>query len=89
MNDNNSLADEMFLRFMIPHHQEAIDMSRKALPEVKRPEVRSLVLSIIQGQEQEIRRMKGLLEAKQSNPGTTAVSVLLDPLGIFRKRGVR
>jgi uncharacterized protein (DUF305 family) len=56
------MADEMFLRMMIPHHQRAIDMSEKALQRSERPEVKDLARTIIDEQSAEIKQMKGYLE---------------------------
>jgi uncharacterized protein (DUF305 family) len=56
------MADEMFLRMMIPHHQRAIDMSEEALQRSERPEVKDLARTIIDEQSAEIKQMKGYLE---------------------------
>jgi uncharacterized protein (DUF305 family) len=55
--------DRDFIDAMIPHHQSAIDMSRAALPYLKRKEVHDLAQDIITVQQIEIERMQGWLEA--------------------------
>jgi uncharacterized protein (DUF305 family)/uncharacterized membrane protein len=55
-------ADAMFLRMMIPHHQDAIDMSEEALERAEHPEVKELAQTIIDEQSAEIELMQGYLE---------------------------
>jgi uncharacterized protein (DUF305 family) len=54
-------TDAAFLRMMIPHHQQAIDMSEEALDEAEHPELRELAQSIIDEQSAEIELMQGYL----------------------------
>lgn len=54
----SSSIDMHFIEQMIPHHQDAITMSRSALTKAKRPEVKLLAQSIINSQTKEIDRMK-------------------------------
>jgi uncharacterized protein (DUF305 family) len=54
-------ADAMFLRMMIPHHQQAIQMSRVALERAEHPETRQLAEQIIAEQSAEIESMRGYL----------------------------
>jgi uncharacterized protein (DUF305 family) len=54
--------DRAFIEAMIPHHQSAIDMSRAATPNLKRPEIRDLAHDIITTQQVEIDRMEGWLK---------------------------
>jgi uncharacterized protein (DUF305 family) len=55
-------TDAAFLRMMIPHHQQAIDMSEEALDEAEHPEIRELAQKIIDEQTAEIKLMQGYLE---------------------------
>lgn len=60
--DLNKLAaspnfDRDFIEAMLPHHQSAIDMSRSAMPNLKKAEVRDLANDIITTQQTEIDRM--------------------------------
>ncbi len=56
------VTDAMFLSMMIPHHQQAIDMSKQALDKAKRPEIKDLARKIIDEQSTEIKLMKGYLQ---------------------------
>ena len=47
-------TDAMFLRMMIPHHEQAIQMSREALDKADHPEIRQLAEQIIAEQSAEI-----------------------------------
>jgi uncharacterized protein (DUF305 family) len=55
-------TDAMFLQMMIPHHQQAIQMSRQALGSAKHPELRHLAEQIINQQSVEIELMQGYLQ---------------------------
>jgi uncharacterized protein (DUF305 family) len=55
-------TDAAFLRMMIPHHQQAIEVSEEALDEAEHPEIRELAHSIIDKQSSEIKLMQGYLE---------------------------
>jgi uncharacterized protein (DUF305 family) len=54
------IADEQFLRSMIPHHSGAILMCREA--SITDPEIVTLCEQIIQSQRDEINQMKAILE---------------------------
>jgi uncharacterized protein (DUF305 family) len=54
-------ADAMFLRMMIPHHEQAIRMSREAVDSAEHPEIRHLAEQIIAEQSAEIELMRGFL----------------------------
>jgi uncharacterized protein (DUF305 family) len=58
---NGDAADAMFLRMMIPHHEQAIQMSREALSEAEHSEIRHLAEQIIAEQSAEIKLMRGYL----------------------------
>jgi uncharacterized protein (DUF305 family) len=50
--------DRMFIRQMIPHHQDAIDMANLALERAEHPEIRQLAENIIRDQSKEISWMR-------------------------------
>lgn len=62
-----TIADEAFLRSMIPHHSGAILMCSQA--QLSDPEVMQLCDAIIKSQEEEIARMKQILERLQPGQG--------------------
>ena len=55
-------ADVMFLQMMIPHHQQAIDISNIALKTSKDSELLALARTIIKAQTSEILQMKSWLQ---------------------------
>lgn len=55
-------ADVMFLQMMIPHHQQAIDISNLALKTTKDFELQSLAKTIIKAQSSEIIQMRAWLK---------------------------
>jgi uncharacterized protein (DUF305 family) len=59
----------MFASMMIPHHEQAVDMSDLVLAQSTHPEIRALALAIKAGQEPEITQMKRWLD---SSPSITA-----------------
>lgn len=60
-------ADIMFLQMMIPHHQQAVDISNLALTKSKDPELLALATSIRDGQSAEILQMKSWLNAANAD----------------------
>jgi uncharacterized protein (DUF305 family) len=62
-------ADVMFLQMMIPHHQQAIDISNIALKTSKDSELRALANTIIKAQTAEIVQMEAWLKDSNTNPG--------------------
>jgi len=50
--------DVAFIEMMIPHHQDAVAMSREILDTTKRPELQQLARNIIRNQEREIAQME-------------------------------
>jgi uncharacterized protein (DUF305 family) len=60
-------ADVMFLQMMIPHHQQAVDMSELALTKSTDPELLALAKDIRDGQAAEINTMKAWLSADGSD----------------------
>lgn len=59
---NYTGADIMFLQMMIPHHQQAIDISNLALKNSKNPELLALAKIIARDQAAEIIQMKKWLK---------------------------
>jgi uncharacterized protein (DUF305 family) len=67
MESSLSDADAMFLQMMIPHHEQAIEMSQLAASNTQDPEVLALAARIEAAQQPEIDLMKKLLsDAGQS-----------------------
>ncbi len=91
-------ADAMFLRMMIPHHQDAIDMSEEALERAEHPELKELAQTIIDEQSAEIELMQGYLEeietegstktSGQALPTTGGPSLLLPAAALLLSLGV-
>jgi uncharacterized protein (DUF305 family) len=65
-------ADVMFAQMMIPHHEQALEMSRLADGRASDGEIKDLARKIERAQEPEIKTMKGWLTAW--NKPTTAPS---------------
>lgn len=61
-NGNLTGADVMFLQMMIPHHQQAVDISELALSKSKDRELTELAKAIANGQRAEIVKMKAWLK---------------------------
>ena len=55
------LDDKSFLEHMIPHHQVAVDMSKRLLGHTRSPFMIEFCKRIINSQEREIWEMKGIL----------------------------
>ena len=53
-------TDEQFIAMMIPHHEQAIHMSKMYLQYAKKAEMKTLANKIITVQENEIKELKGL-----------------------------
>ena len=60
-------ADTMFLQMMIPHHQQAIDISELALQKSQNVELLALAKVIINDQKSEIAQMKVWLDQAGSS----------------------
>lgn len=66
-----SMDDRMFLMMMVPHHEQAVEMSDLVLQSTRNPEVKSLAEAIKAAQGPEIAKMKGWLdEWGMPDPGT-------------------
>lgn len=63
---NLDANDIMFAQGMIPHHQQAIDISIIALKRSKNPAVKTLASEIIKAQKAEIAQMKYWLKVKKT-----------------------
>ncbi len=61
-NFNYTGADVMFLQMMIPHHQQAIDISNLAMKSSQDPELLALAKIIARDQAAEIKQMKAWLK---------------------------
>jgi uncharacterized protein (DUF305 family) len=61
-NANYTGADIMFLQMMIPHHQQAIDISNLAMKASSDPELLELAKIIARDQAAEIKQMKAWLK---------------------------
>lgn len=61
--DEFSPGDIMFAQMMIPHHQQAVDMSELALERSSDPDVLELAEQIRDAQAPEIEQMQGWLDA--------------------------
>jgi uncharacterized protein (DUF305 family) len=64
---NLGMSDIMFAQSMIPHHQQAIEMSHMALKNSANPEVRKLATGIIAAQDKESSQLKYWLSATKSS----------------------
>ena len=72
MNNSQSTSDlqmneSMFAEMMIPHHQQAVDMSDLALKKSTNPSVLDLAKRIKDGQSAEIIQMQSWLGSSESN----------------------
>jgi uncharacterized protein (DUF305 family) len=56
-------ADIAFVRGMIPHHEQAVEMSQLAADRAASPQVKQLAATIERAQAPEIEQMRGFLEA--------------------------
>ena len=64
---NLGMNEIMFAQGMIPHHQQAIDMSKMALNNGASPEIKKLAKKIIAAQGKEISQLKYWLTATKSS----------------------
>jgi uncharacterized protein (DUF305 family) len=64
---NLGMNEIMFAQAMIPHHQQAIEMSNMALKNGASAEVKKLAKGIISAQQKEIRQLKFWLTATKSS----------------------
>lgn len=64
---NLGMNEIMFAQGMIPHHQQAIEMSNLALKNGASPEVKKLAKGIISAQRKEITQLKYWLTASESS----------------------
>jgi uncharacterized protein (DUF305 family) len=64
---NLGMNETMFAQGMIPHHQQAIDMSNTALKNSANPEVKKLAKAIIAAQGKEMAQLKYWLTATKSS----------------------
>ena len=64
---NLGMSEIMFAQGMMPHHQQAIDMSNMAMKNGASPEVKKLAKEIIAAQGKEIAQLKYWLTATKSS----------------------
>ena len=64
---NLGMNEIMFAQSMIPHHQQAIEISNMALKNGASPEVKKLAMGIISAQRKEISQLKYWLTATKSS----------------------
>jgi len=64
--------DRAFIDAMIPHHQQAVMMASMVLARTDRPELKTLLRAIIDGQSAEIEQMRGWYQAWYGVPTPTA-----------------
>jgi uncharacterized protein (DUF305 family) len=64
---NLGMNEIMFAQGMIPHHQQAIDMSTAALKNSKNSSVKNLATAIISAQKSEMKQMKYWLTVTKSS----------------------
>lgn len=65
--ENMTINDEMYIRHMIPHHQVAVDMSKKLLKNTSNDFMIHLAYRIIRSQQEEIILLNDLLNRKNIN----------------------
>jgi uncharacterized protein (DUF305 family) len=58
------MTDEMYMQHMIPHHQVAVDMSKKILKTTKNDFIIDLAYKIIHNQQEEISKLYYLSKSK-------------------------
>mgnify|MGYP000673703141 CR=1 FL=1 len=58
ISSNSEVMDAHFIEQMIPHHEDAVTMSKLAENKATRPEVKKLAVNIISSQTKEIEQMK-------------------------------
>lgn len=76
------LADELFLRLMIPHHQAAVPMAEAVLDETDRPAVEQLARAIVASQRAEIEVMQGMLRDMGAAPAEDKEPAAMDGMGM-------
>ncbi len=58
------MTDDMYIQHMIPHHQVAVDMSKKILQKTNNDFIMDLAYKIIRNQQLEITNLYYLSKAK-------------------------
>lgn len=61
--DEANMADLMFARMMIPHHEQAVEMAELAVGRANDPEIKEIAAQVMSAQEPEITTMTGWLTA--------------------------
>lgn len=86
LNSNHSSMDhgsmisweESFLKFMIPHHQEAIDTSKILLTKTENLEIKNLLSNVITAQEKEVKIMNNLVNDFYKNENVFEYDNMMD-----------
>jgi uncharacterized protein (DUF305 family) len=60
----HNMTDDMYIQHMIPHHQVAVDMSKKILQKTNNDFIMDLAYKIIRNQQLEITNLYYLSKAK-------------------------
>ena len=90
---NLGMNEIMFAQGMIPHHQQAIDMSNMAMKNGASPEVKKLAKEIIAAQGKEITQLKYWLTATKSSMtmghdmGMGGMLTKKDPIALKKLKG--
>ena len=58
--------DAMFASMMIPHHQDAVDMSQEYIKVSKNPDLKKVAQNIISSQQKEIQELRAWLENQKN-----------------------
>lgn len=69
--EHMKINDEMYIKHMIPHHQVAVDMSKKLLKNTKNDFMINLAYRIIRSQQEEIILLNDLLNKNNINYQST------------------
>ncbi len=64
--ENMELDDDMYIEHMVPHHQVAVDMSKKLLKNTKNDFMISLAYRIIRSQQEEILLLNDMLKTDKN-----------------------
>lgn len=59
---SNTMTDVQYAREMIPHHQMAVDMSKKLLRGEPRPKIKAFAEKVIEAQTKEIEWLREWLK---------------------------
>lgn len=86
--DSHNDADMMFAQMMVPHHKQAVDMTKLAASRAQSPEVKQLAATIEAAQQPEIDKMSGLINKWGGTIGTIDHSGHDPMLGMFSYQAI-